>query len=80
MSACRSCDAEIVWTTDVDSGKRAPIDASPVEKGNIILTSGNNGPESRVLTKAQLAARPTTGGLYVSHFVTCPQRGEWRKK
>lgn len=80
MSTCRSCDAPITWTTNVVTGKRMPVDPEPVEHGNIVLTSGNNGPESRVLTKDELAKRPTKRGLYLSHFATCPSAAQHRRR
>lgn len=80
ISQCRSCHKRIIWTTNVSSGKRTPVDAEPVEQGNIILVSGNDGPESRVLTHDELAKRATRSGLYVSHFATCDRPNDWRKR
>lgn len=79
MSVCKTCHLAITWTTNVTTGKRMPVDPTPTEAGNIILLAGNDGPESRVLTKAELAARPTRSGLYVSHFATCPQAAAHRR-
>jgi hypothetical protein len=79
MSVCGSCGAQITWTSNVVSGKRMPVDAKPVVDGNVILLSGNDGPESRVLTKAQLAARPSSAGLFKSHHATCPDGPAWRR-
>lgn len=80
MSRCTSCHQHITWTTNVKTGKRMPVDAEPVEHGNIVLTSGNDGPESRVLTRDELAKRPTRSGLYISHFSTCPAAAQHRRK
>lgn len=84
MSAeCRSCHAAITWTTNTKSGKRMPIDPVPVANGNIVLTTGNDGPRATVLTKAELEKRHQLpggpGDLYVSHHATCPQRDTWRR-
>lgn len=57
-----------------------PVDAEPSENGNVVLVSGNDGPEARVLTKIELSKRATRSGLYVSHFATCPQSSDWRKR
>lgn len=78
-SKCRSCRAPIIWTTSTDSGKRLPVDAAPVPSGNIVLTTGNDGPRSRVLGGAELRSRGA-GSLYVAHFTTCPEADTWRKR
>lgn len=80
ISQCRSCHKRIIWTTNVESGRRMPVDADPIETGNVILLSGNDGPEARVLTQAELAKRATRRDLYASHFTTCPQANDWRKR
>lgn len=80
MSECKTCHRPITWTTNVVTGKRMPVDPTPTEAGNIILLSGNDGPESRVLTKAELEARPTSAGLYVSHFATCASADQHRRR
>lgn len=80
ISQCRSCHKRIIWTTNLDSGKRMPVDADAAEHGNVILLSGNDGPEARVLTKIELSKRPTKRDLYVSHFSTCPQARDWRQR
>lgn len=74
------CGARIIWTTNVTTGKRMPVDAEPNhERGNVVLTSGNNGPEARVLTRDELTRRPLgTRGLYLSHFATCPVAASFR--
>lgn len=80
ISQCRSCHKRIIWTTNISSGKRMPVDADPVETGNIILVSGNDGPEARVLTNDELSRRATRSGLYVSHFTTCNDPAGWRRR
>lgn len=72
------CGALIIWTTNVVTGKRMPVDAEPTEKGNVVLVTGNDGPEARVLTRDELVRRPTTRGLYLSHFATCPNAQAFR--
>ncbi len=68
MSACRSCGARIVWAK-TSTGKAIPVDADPVEHGNIVLSSGG---------VAEVG--PAGSGTHVSHFATCPERDEWRKR
>lgn len=85
-ATCGSCDAEIVWV-HTTTGRTMPIDAVPVEDGNVVLTgrmtksgsgSGVIRPEVRVDTQYTLDF-----GLgetrYVAHFTTCPQADEWRR-
>lgn len=73
------CGQPIIWTLNVSTGRRMPVDAEPdPERGNVVLISGNNGPESRVLTRDERERRMTTTGLYVSHFATCPKAAEFR--
>lgn len=80
ISTCRSCPEHIIWTTSVTTGKRMPVNAEPdPDRGNVLLLSGNDGPESRVLTAAEVMARPTRGGLYLSHFATCPNARAHRR-
>lgn len=73
VSRCRSCGAEIRWVQTI-TGKNVPIDAEPVDDGNITL--------ERVLgqERAVVNGQPSLvgGPLYVSHFVTCPEAEEWR--
>lgn len=70
-SACRSCGAEILWVLTANQ-KRMPVDALPVENGNLVLDPANGDvPHVRVVKAGE--------GTHVSHYVTCPQREEWRK-
>jgi len=70
-ATCRSCGAPIVWVVMFPSGKRMPLDAKPLH-GLIRVEPG----------------APATGhmrgkdaeDLYVSHFATCPNAAQHRKK
>lgn len=80
MSACRSCGAPIIWATSTETGKRMPVDEAPdPERGNVLLVSGNDGPETVVLTRAAIAARPNRNRLHTSHFATCSDAKGWRR-
>lgn len=74
MGRCRDCDAEIVWAENRTTRRVAPINAEPVEGGNIVLHGdGTYSVDGGILTM------PDTNGLYyVSHFVTCPKAEERR--
>lgn len=69
---CRSCMAAIVWREHARTGAVAPIDAEPVEGGNIRLL-----PDGRY----EVAAEPDLFGepRYVSHYATCPDADRWRE-
>ena len=90
MAVCKSCGAAVEWAT-TEKGKRMPVDAEPVEGGNILLSHRKVGQPPVALYQsaeqiAKLAAEhersPQEGPLrlYVSHFSTCPQAPGWRKK
>ena len=82
MSGCRSCGAEITWAKTL-TGKRMPIDAEPDNaKGNLLLIKSNGVgvllPLAGLNDEARQAAERQRVPLYVSHFATCPQAGDWR--
>jgi len=72
---CRSCKAEVIWTV-TDRGKAMQVDAAPVAGGNIELIESTDGtvPLARYVKAEPEVAR------HVSHFATCPQAGEWRRR
>lgn len=72
---CASCHAEIIWTRTSASGSLMPVDAEPVEGGNIKIVDG----VSHVM-KGDLFEPMVGGPSYVSHFVTCPNREQHRRK
>ena len=74
MSACRSCQAEILWLANLTTGRRAPIDAQPVPDGNIVVRGGHY----QVLAGQQRQDAIGRGvPLHTSHFVGCPQAPAW---
>ncbi|MGH7743390.1 MAG: hypothetical protein ACREQ5_01015 [Candidatus Dormibacteria bacterium] len=73
---CSSCHARIVGCLTVN-GKWMPVDAVPVEGGNLVLVDGAGAlPGVRVLRKGEVVEGPR----YVSHFSTCPQANIHRKR
>ena len=76
---CRSCRARIWWVEMHDSGVLAPVDADPVEHGNIIIgvQRGTRKLIGRVL-KAGDRVEPGRN-RYVSHFATCTDASKHRK-
>lgn len=79
MAACKSCDAPVVFVRmkkkDGTLGARNPLDAAPVEGGNVVLTGtrlGNGTPIARVVAAGE--------GTHVSHFTTCPNSKQHRRR
>lgn len=68
-ATCRGCGRKILWARTED-GKAIPLDAvAPVYEAHEA--------ESAERGDTLIARRATTS--YVSHFVTCPKRDEFRK-
>ena len=72
MAICRSCEAEIIWAETV-TGRLMPLDAAPVRDGNMVFINGQTRPAS---AEDRRLRRP----LYKSHFATCPQYKDWRRR
>jgi hypothetical protein len=66
VEPCRSCKSPVVWAL-MPSGKWNPMDAKPERR--FILNPGEDG-----VLRAE--SQPT----YQSHYSTCPQAAEWRKR
>jgi hypothetical protein len=77
IEACRSCKAPVVWGVTTKNGATMPVDAEPVDDGNIELRPGahGKGAVATVLTGPSLLGGP----LRKSHFATCPDAEEWRR-
>ncbi len=76
--ACRSCGAAIIWAISAQA-KSMPVDAQPSPSGSMVLeyrVPGRN-PLARVIPAELRGARTD---LHTSHFATCPQAANWRKR
>lgn len=80
-ATCRGCGKAIVWITS-PTGKLMPCDATPVvywEKkgaaGKVVTPTGD-------VLSCEFEGLPgkATGYGYISHFSTCPEAGQFRKK
>ena len=71
-SRCRACQKVIRWAK-TDNGKPIPMDPDPVPDGNYVVTAQG---VSHALKKNE----EPTGAAYVSHFATCPQRDQFRRR
>lgn len=81
MATCRSCPAEIVWArTTGSSGKLMPIDAAPVDGGNVLVDFSHDPPLATVVGKrTQPSLFGDDGPRYTSHFATCPNADSHRR-
>jgi hypothetical protein len=78
IANCRSCKAPIIWATS-KGGKSMPVDAEPVDDGNVELTDRPGeyvGPIAAVLTGPSLLGLP----LRKAHFTSCPEAEQWRRR
>lgn len=74
---CRTCGALVLWVTMHPGGRKNPLDPTPVAGGNIERRRGNHSDAwyGRVVPEEE-----RTGPLYVSHFATCPQAAQHRRR
>lgn len=75
VTACRSCDAPVIWATTT-KGKAMLVDAEPSDDGNVELALRDGRAVATVLTGPSLLEGP----LRTSHFATCPQADQWRQR
>lgn len=73
MANCRSCSAEIIWSTSATTGKAIPLDAQPVADGNLALVGGT----AHAYTAEDERLKRER---FKSHFATCADADSWRKK
>lgn len=71
-SRCRGCNAVIRWAK-TEAGKPIPVDPEPVPGGNLVVTAQGI---AHFLKKDELPTGPT----YVSHFSTCPNRDQFKRR
>lgn len=68
---CRSCGAPVLWVVMAPSGKWNPLDEAPRADGNVIEEGG----------RARIATAEDQGSVrYASHFATCPNAGQHRRR
>lgn len=87
---CRACPAEMFFAVQKkkegdDPKKQAknnPLDRLPDrERGNLRVDFSTSPASYEVLSKEDAtAARERGEDLYISHFVTCPNRGQFRRE
>jgi hypothetical protein len=79
VSACRSCSAPIVWV-GTERGKAMPLDAQPYDgddpSGLFVIRVVDGKALAIAVPPEAFAGEP----LYRSHFATCPQADQWRRR
>ena len=73
---CRSCGASVLWCL-TPAGKLMPVNSDPVEGGNLNVRLGTTkDAHGRFIPVVEVK----TGGGFVSHFATCKDAPDWRKR
>lgn len=83
MERCRSCKAPVTWALST-SGAAMPLDTEPSPAGNVLVVPCGEFGISRlavVLSKGALDRATVQGAvLRTSHFATCPDAPQHRKR
>jgi hypothetical protein len=80
INHCRSCGAPMIWANTVTGGAM-PLDQQPSAQGNIELRLERARWRANVLSPAELELLKGQGlELRTSHFVTCPNAAEHRRR
>lgn len=81
MAECKTCHAPIIWAVSLATERRMPVDREPTPLGNVTLDYSGTLPAASVLAGIALSSAREKGvTLHLSHFVTCPDRDQHRKK
>ena len=72
---CQSCGADILWVIMKESGAKMPLDAQSTANGKIRVSEDGT---AKVMTMIELIA--WQGSRHTSHFATCPNAAQHRKK
>lgn len=64
-----------MWLVNEQTGKRAPIESAPDERGNILVNLERG--TYRILPADEHEAH--RGWLHLNHFATCPQAKDWAR-
>lgn len=83
IAECVACKAPIFFALS-SKGKRMPIDAAERPDGNVILDGEGPDPVTRQpIPRAVVLGKADTPlgdpPRYVSHFVTCPNAGQFKR-
>lgn len=73
MSNCRTCGAEIIWRRTEANDQLMPLNAEPVDGGNVELLDDGR---ARVHAAGQTALFDEHPIRYMPHYATCPNWGD----
>ena len=73
---CKSCARPMRWVTNRLSGRKMPVDFDPHEDGNVVVDANDRADVYRA-TPTEIPAGST---LHFSHFATCPNADEHRRR
>ena len=79
-SECRSCRAPIVWARTAFNGTPIPVNPDPTDDGNLLVELFGEGDRLVATVLPPGDVRITEETTYTSHFVTCPDGDQWRKR
>jgi hypothetical protein len=74
ISTCKSCKREIIWLTNINTKKNSPIDYRPSVNGNILILEDEE--SYRIIKNDEVFH----GELHTSHFATCPNASDFRRR
>jgi hypothetical protein len=78
VAKCKSCGAEIIWAIN-ENGKRVPLDAKNfIPKG--LFTLEAEGRDYDKPPRAVAVGTKPLGLIYQTHYATCPDADQWRRK
>lgn len=80
ITTCRSCNARIVWARTAFNGTPMPIDVDPVDNGNILVEEQEHSGRLTALVLPPGDERIISETTYTSHFATCPDGDQWRRR
>ena len=79
VARCRSCGASVVWAR-TQYGRWMPVDAFPATEGNVSIERQSDGALiAGVRAQTWFTLRPDVP-RFTSHFATCPQAGQHRRR
>lgn len=81
-SRCRSCNAPVLWVAVGPQGERSrmPLDPDPTDDGNVRLEGRFTPSGAEAATVLGPLEAELEDELYLSHFATCPDADEWRRR
>ncbi|MBZ0118671.1 MAG: hypothetical protein K8H88_16840 [Sandaracinaceae bacterium] len=75
---CRSCKALVLWTV-TESGELMPVDFAPSADGTIAIKPGTHA--GKRVWRSRVVRLDERGVMRrKSHFASCPNAPEWRKR